>query len=320
MSSTWTAGDAVSMNFPVALHLDQVKGVLHLVSTHFVALCWSLTDVRIRYEDDRHEYSSLHAVFFGPFLLAGMTDQNWRLGVVDTGSPSSWISPVPKSYVENLYSFTQPWSVTPRAKPGREGTQLDEELVMGHRNGSVAMTSVCAKGTNEAAHSTFRVAPAVDQSSGPVAGIETDLVSLELYSQPGKFIAHRGAEREITVAHWFGEGGDQATAQGLRPEHAVFKIRPGLSGKSNTVSFEAASSPGCFLSTCLQSGGIGIKLSCSTREHDENFHMSASFGSSRGLSEYHPLSFIATGPQNQFLLFPLSAYEDERYTTYFDLS
>ncbi|KAF0896581.1 hypothetical protein E2562_026046 [Oryza meyeriana var. granulata] len=57
--------------------------------------------------DDRPQVSSLNAILFGPFLLAGLTTGDWDARTGAAAAASDWIAPVPSSYNSQLVTLTQ---------------------------------------------------------------------------------------------------------------------------------------------------------------------------------------------------------------------
>ncbi|GAY41395.1 hypothetical protein CUMW_059110 [Citrus unshiu] len=108
---------------------------------------------------------------------------------------------------------------------------------------------------------------------------------------------------------------DSFIAQGS----SVFHLVAGLDGGDRTVSLESETYKGCFVYTAfnLQSSE-STKLGCISESTEAGFNNAASFVIEKGLSEYHPISFVAKGANRNFLLAPLLSLRDESYTVYFD--
>ncbi|KAL3689924.1 hypothetical protein R1sor_016233 [Riccia sorocarpa] len=310
-SRNWKVGDKLEIEVPLSLTMENIQ-------------------------DEREKFSDLHAFFYGPYVLAGMTEGDNLLGEVDGTSLSSWLVPVPTSYNEQLYSFTQ------LLEHSLEGCSNETTILTSDSQSSYALTGGAEsveiriepkEGTHEAAHSTFRVFPTTQitaspgdvdlrrslqdthpllrQSTGSSAPILFGRVSLEPYSRPGKFLAHKGPESKLVVV-------DRDENSSSRNLDAEFRLVPGLSGNENSISFEAGSHPGCFVASGRDSS---ITLQCKKdRENDAGFAFTASFRVKKGLASYHRMSFFAKGKKNQFLLFPIYAFRDEKYTIYFNLT
>lgn len=307
----WQSGDKLELSFPVLLRAEQVK-------------------------DGREEYASLHALFFGPYLLAGISSGDWDITGVDLKSIAAWVTPIPDSFSSEIYSFSQ------------ETSSQNTLNFMTHADNSLLMTSPPLEGTNEAAFSTFRLADPVAENLASEACLKTlrtrmtmlirqpkslrdgnvamnlvgKLVAIQPFNHPGRFLAHIG-DRSIGI---FGDEELQDGAESCACEYekpsgmdAVFQVIPGLSAQEETVSFEAASKPGCFLSTQTRSGQP-IQLECKKSDNDPNFNKAGSFLATKGITSYHPMSFVAKGINTQFLLFPLLSYKDENYTIFFNIT
>ncbi|KAL3647605.1 hypothetical protein CASFOL_008573 [Castilleja foliolosa] len=238
-------------------------------------------------KDDRPKYASLQAILYGPYLLAGLSNGDWDLNAKSTKSISDWITPIPSEYNSHLISLSQ--------KSG------ESTFALINSNTSIKMQTLPQSGTKSAVASTFRLVPAPGDDKGK-------LVSLEPFDFPGKAIAHYGAEKNLGVA-------DSNKAIG-----AVFRIISGLDGKNNSVSLEAEDQKGCFVYSGVNyKNGVSVKLSCDSKSSDEGFKEAASFSMGKGLTEYHPISFVAKGMQRDFILSPLFSLKDESYTVYFEI-
>jgi hypothetical protein len=276
--------------------------------------------------DDRGSYSALHAIMYGPFVMTGLSTGEWKLGHL--GNLSKWMHPVPASYRSQLSTFSQDHFT--------DG-QHSGPFVMACDNGTAVMSSVPVDGTNQCGLATFRVADPLGDHSQRIAHGKR-VVSLELFSQPGRFLKHNGQDSlisagppnclEYTAVHdrlWnqkLATNSEKSKILGDCPiKDSVFILLPGLTGKSDTVSFEAASQPGCFLSSSSDATSLpgGVFLRCKTSQNDSTFDVMSTFSVETGAAAYHPLSFIAEGEYRNFLLAPLSSLRDETYTIYFDI-
>ncbi|BBN08596.1 uncharacterized protein MPTK1_4g12820 [Marchantia polymorpha subsp. ruderalis] len=320
-SRSWKVGDRLEIEVPVSLTIERVQ-------------------------DDRQEFSSLHAILYGPYVLAGMTDGDNELGNVDSSSLASWLVPVPVSFNDQLYSFSQRAEHNIEAEWSGKTSQIPNKWnsFVSERNGSVEMKSAPQEGTNEAASSTFRVLEIsqasaknhlhksylsnpedsyihrseeadVDQTGKSSSNfpIMFGLIALEPYSKPGKVLAHNGPDSKIVVLDRI----DNLNHH-VQQINAEFRIIPGLSGDENSISFEAESDPGCFITTCADHSAT---LRCKKEKaEDATFDPTASFTVTKGLASYHRMSFFAVAENSQYLLFPIYAYRDEKYTMYFNFT
>ena len=161
-------------------------------------------------------------------------------------------------------------------------------------------------GTNEAVHATFRLIrqdPARSNLRLQKHSIGRS-VMLEPFDLPGMVIMHQGPNNTLKVS--------AASSAGAK---SVFKVVAGLDGNQNSVSFESRDQQGCF----IYSDGADVKLACK-ENGGAGFEERVSFTMSRGLREYHPISFVAKGANRNFLLEPLLSLRDEAYTVYFNIS
>lgn len=276
--------------------------------------------------DDRSTYAAMHAIMYGPFVMAGLSMGDWKLGHV--GDLSKWIHPVPAAYDSQLSTFSQDRVI---------GDQSSGSLFMACDNGTAVMSSAPVDGTDQSGLATFRVADPVGNHSHRIAHGKR-VVSLELFSQPGSFLKHNGKDNLISAGPpnclehtgvydrlWTQKLAmklEKSKALGDCPtKDSVFFFLPGLTGENDTVSLEAASQPGCFLSSSSgeTTAAGGVFLRCKTSENESTFAAQSTFSVQRGLASYHPFSFIAEGKRRNFLLAPLNSLRDESYTIYFDI-
>ncbi|RWV92342.1 hypothetical protein GW17_00045295 [Ensete ventricosum] len=249
--------------------------------------------------DDRPEYGSLQALLFGPYLLAGLTSGEWDIKTGNSSSISDWITAVPASYNGQLVSLVQEAN--------------GKTLVFSNSNGSITMEEWPAEGTNSAVHATFRV---IFQDSNRLhyflatkktkpATAQNDAI-LEPFDLPGMVVAHRGPSNGLAVS-------TAATAD------SMFSVVQGLDGRQNTVSLESSSQRGCFVSGGVDySAGTKVRLICSSNS-DVAFRRAVSFTPVSGLKQYNPISFVAKGAKQNFVLEPLLSLRDETYTVYFNV-
>lgn len=228
-------------------------------------------------------------------MLAGHSDRDWDI-TESAASLSDWITPLPASYNSQLITFSQESGNT--------------KFVLTNSNQSITMERFPKSGTDAALHATFRLI--LKDSSGSEFSSLDDfigkLVMLEPSDSPGMLVIQHGTGDELLVT-------DSFIAQGS----SVFRLVAGLDGRDRTVSLESEIYKGCFVYTGVNlQSGEGTKLSCISESMEAGFNHAASFGIENGLSEYHPISFVANGAHRNFLLAPLLSLRDESYTVYFD--
>lgn len=304
VTRTWQAGDKLELFLHTLLRIEKVK-------------------------DSRDTYSSLHSIFFGPYLLAGMSNGDWDIAGVDLQSLTSWVTPVEDTGRKMLYSFSQ------------ENTSKQDAVFLRHQHSSLSMGKRPLEGTNEAAQSTFKLVDpvAVNLVSESCLNVllqgmvrivkepvkhESDvysneligkLVSIELFDQPASFLKHRGSRRvEFLRADM-----RQNDSQGCVHGNSVFQIVPGLHSQQDHISFEAVSKPGCFLYTDFNVFTT-VRLGCIAFHSDAQFQKAASFLIHQPLASYHSKSFIAKGNNKDYLLSPLIGFKDETYTVFFNIT
>ncbi|GLJ40737.1 hypothetical protein SUGI_0842090 [Cryptomeria japonica] len=248
-----------------------------------------------RIKDDRHQAVSIQAILFGPYLLAGIANKGWDLNIGKSSSINDWIKPVPAIYASQLFSFHQ--------------GDIKKPFVLQHNNSHVLMGKFSTKGTDEAVHSSFRVVDPSQVKKGYRSTMDFigKNIYLELFDQPGVAISHQGPNNPAITAHT------------NKNKAIMFKVSEGLNGKKNTISFQSTSLPNCF----LFGGGSTVQaivLKCKPSTVDENFKDSVSYIGTRGIDTYHPISFIASGSNRNYLLKPLQSYMDEFYTSYFNIT
>ncbi|XP_059287994.1 uncharacterized protein LOC132041185 [Lycium ferocissimum] len=247
-------------------------------------------------KDDRPEYASLQAILYGPYLLAGHSSGDWDIETKSTTSLSDLITPVPADYNSYLISLTQ-----------QSG---DATFVLTSSNQSIQMEKFPETGTDAAVSATFRLV-SLDKSSVKPSE-HKDLIGkqvlLELFDLPGMFISQQGQEQSLGVAGSSDDGG------------SLFRLTAGLDGKDDTVSLESEAQKGCFIYSGVDyKSSSSVKLSCNAKSLDDGFKQAASFILGNGISEYHPISFVAKGAKRNFILSPLLSFRDESYTVYFNI-
>nr|GMD17792.1 uncharacterized protein LOC109235257 isoform X2 [Ipomoea batatas] len=264
----------------------------------FVSATTSLRTEAIK--DDRAEYASVHAILYGPYLLAGLSRGDWDINTTSTGSLSDWITPIPSDYNSHLISLSQ--------------TSGNGTFVLANSNQSIIKMEKCPEaGTDSAIKATFRLIsrPTSKVLSEPKEFIGQS-VMLEPFDYPGTLMKHWGKDESIVVETFSDESGS-----------SEFRLVSGLDGKDDTVSLESEDHEGCFIYSGVNyEPGLGVKLGCSGEypDDDDAFKQAASFKLETGISQYHPISFVAKGgSERNFLLVPLYSLRDESYTVYFNI-
>ncbi|KAM3289037.1 hypothetical protein P3S67_017324 [Capsicum chacoense] len=238
-------------------------------------------------KDDRPEHATVQAILFGPYLLAGHSSGDWDIVANSTTALSDLITPIPADYNANLISLMQESGNT--------------TFVLTNSNQSFQMEKYPEAGTNAAVSATFRLI-SLDKSSVKPSEYK-DLIGkqvmLELFDLPEMFISHQGQEQSLGIAASSDEGG------------SLFRVTAGLDGKDSTVSLESESQKGCFIYSGVDyKSSSTVKLSCNTKSSDAGFKQAASFTFGNGISEYHPISFVAKGTKRNFILSPLLSFRD----------
>ncbi|KAH7543577.1 hypothetical protein FEM48_Zijuj02G0198600 [Ziziphus jujuba var. spinosa] len=248
-------------------------------------------------KDDRPEYASLQAILYGPFLLVAYSTGDLDIKAGSENSPSDWITPIPAGYNSYLFTFSQ-----------KHGS---DSLVIANSNQSLVLEKLPEAGTDSAVHATFRLI-FHDSSLSNFATTQDaigKLVTLEPFDLPGMVVAHQGVDGNVVVA---GSSFDESSS--------VFRVVQGLDGVSDSVSFESYSNEDCYLFSSDGDSDGSLKLKCNSEENTgSDFSQATSFGLSKGISEYHPISFVAKGATRNFLLSPLISFRDESYTVYFNI-
>lgn len=241
-----------------------------------------------------------------------MTNGDFEVEGVNTSALSSWIVPVPASYSAQLYTFSQDRSFMPL--PATPEGFTDHASVLSFGSSSASMQSVPAEGTNEAAQSTFRLISLL-AGTPDANSLVGRLVSLELFSRPGRLLTHTGVNGRLVASER-----ERGLLGRLHDESGVFRVVPGLTGDANAVSFEVPTLEGCFVASDVVDKSVQVQCRSKPQGWDPEFDSKASFRLNKGLASYDPMSFFAKGTNRQYLLFPLHAFLDETYTTYFNLT
>ncbi|CAM8910239.1 unnamed protein product [Rhodiola kirilowii] len=271
VTKMWNSGDKLVLKLPMTPRLEAIK-------------------------DDRPEFSTIHAVLFGPYVLAGLTEDDWVIKT-GSGSISDCLKPIPPSFNSHLISL----SLASNAK----GFSLA-------RNGSlITKKALPSHGTNESVHATFRL---IIQGQSPLQLLSPKEVldkqaALEPFDLPGTVLVHQGKDKILRTAGAASPG-----------EASIFRFVPGLDGHSRTVSLESHSHKGCYVYSSAATGSFkDVKLSCANSSVEPDFKQGTSFVMHPGVSQFHPISFIATGPKRNYIMQPLHSLKDEFYNVYFDI-
>ncbi|KAG6783407.1 hypothetical protein POTOM_012854 [Populus tomentosa] len=269
----WLSSDKLTLQIPIGLRTEAIK-------------------------DDRHEYASVQAILYGPYLLAGHTSGDWNLKTGSGNSLSDSITPIPGSYNGQLVSFSQESGIS--------------TFVLTNSNQSISMEKLPESGTDASLQATFRLV-LKDSSSSKLSSVKDVIgksVMLEPFHLPGMLLVQQGKDRSFALANSADDDGS-----------SIFRVVPGLDGKDGTVSLESGIQNGCYVYSGVDyKSGQSMKLSCkSETSSDTGFNQGASFVMNKGLSQYHPISFVAKGDKRNFLLAPLHSLRDESYTIYFNI-
>ncbi|KAB5565104.1 hypothetical protein DKX38_005158 [Salix brachista] len=266
----WSSSDKLTLQIPISLRTEAIK-------------------------DDRHEYASIQAILFGPYLLAGHTSGDWNLKSGSGNSLSDSITPIPASYNGQLVSFSQ--------------ESGNSTFVLANSNYSISMEKLPESGTDASLQATFRLI-FKDSSSSKLSSFKDVIgksVMLEPFDLPGMLLVQQGKDRGFAVTKSADDDGS-----------SIFRVVSGLDGKDGTVSLESGAQNGCYVYSGVDyKSGQSMKLSC--KSSDTGFNQGASFVMNKGLSQYHPISFVAKGDKRNFLLAPLYSLRDESYTIYFHI-
>lgn len=251
--------------------------------------------------DDRSGYASIQAILYGPYLVAGLTTDDWDIKTGSAASLSDWITPVPASHNSHLVSLSQEFG--------------SSSFVFSNTNQSITMEKFPEAGTDAALHATFRLILKDTATSlklmSPKEAIGKS-VMLEPIDFPGMVVVQQERHGSLGIANSETSGGSYS-----------FHLVAGLDGKDGTVSLESESQKGCHAySGTNYNSGTSIKIKCLSEfdsSDDEDYNRATSFMLKEGISEYHPISFTAKGMKRNFLLTPLLSLRDESYTVYFNI-
>ncbi|GMH11494.1 hypothetical protein Nepgr_013335 [Nepenthes gracilis] len=275
ISRSWKSGDKIKLEFGLGLRTEPI-------------------------EDDRPDFASLHAILYGPYLLAGLSLGDCEINIGSAETLLDWIIPIPAEYNSHLISLAQ--------EAG------NSEFFLSNKNQKLIMTSSPEAGNHSSVHATFRVI-FKGSSSSQKSSLPEDMIGqslmLEPFDFPGMLVAHKGEDEGLTIID---SGSDEVSS-------AEFKIVEGLDGKNGTVSLESKSTEGCFVYTGAEyEAGQEVTLSCKSESLDSGFAEAASFVLSSGMREYHPVSFVAKGLKRSYVLEPLLSLRDEFYNVYFNIT
>ncbi|CAL2262861.1 unnamed protein product [Prunus armeniaca] len=220
----------------------------------------------------------------------------WDIKTGSANSIADWRTPIPSLYNNFLVSFSQEYG--------------NSKFAIAVANQSIALDVFPETGTDASAHTIFRLI--LNDLSTKLSTANDAFgksVILELFYLPGKVLVQQGKDKNLGIA-------DMSSSK----DSSVFQLVPGLDGKNTTVSFKSESFKGCFVHSENIVASAGMKLVCSPESSDAGFNQAASFVKSNGISQHHPISFVAKGATRSFLLAPLSSFNDESYTAYLNIT
>ncbi|KAL6341071.1 hypothetical protein AAG906_032186 [Vitis piasezkii] len=273
LTRNWSPGDKLTLQLPIRLRTEAIK-------------------------DDRPKYASIQAILYGPYLLAGLTSDDWDIKTGSATSLSDWITPIPASENSRLVSLSQ--------------ESGNSSFVFSNSNQSITMEKFPEEGTDASLHATFRLV-LKDVTSLKVLSPKDAIgksVMLEPIDLPGMVVVQQGTNQNLGIAN-------SAAGKG-----SLFHLVAGLDGKDGTVSLESESQKDCYVYSGIDyNSGTSIKLKSLSESgsSDEDFNKATSFILKEGISQYHPISFVAKGMKRNFLLTPLLGLRDESYTVYFNI-
>ncbi|GMH07593.1 hypothetical protein Nepgr_009433 [Nepenthes gracilis] len=277
ISRSWKSGDTIALEIPIGLRTEPI-------------------------EDDRPDFASLHAILYGPYLLAGLSLGDYEIKLGSAQALSDWITPVPADYNSNLISLSQ--------------IVGDSNFFMSNGNRKMVMALSPEAGNHSSVHATFRLIINDPKSSQQLSTLEEAIgksVRLEPFDFPGMVVTQRGKVRPLVVVDPGSDGGPAAE----------FRLVKGLDGKNGAVSLKSESKEGCFLYSGKDyEAGQEVTLRCRSGSSEDagEFAEAASFVLNRGLREYHPISFVGKGVNRGYVLEPLLSFKDEFYNVYFNFT
>ena len=163
---------------------------------------------------------SVQAILFGPYLLAGLTRDDWELYPGNSTSISDWIKPIPAVLDSQLVTLAQ--------------ESNNSVLVFSRSNFSIFMEEAPPDGTQAAVHSCFR-AIAVKVSL-------ENLIMLEPFDLPGTVVEPLFRDGTLVIS-------------GTPGPEAAFRLAVPPGGNNSTTTLESFMHPGCFMH-----GGAGQKV------------------------------------------------------------
>ncbi|KAH0888128.1 hypothetical protein HID58_050557, partial [Brassica napus] len=250
--------------------------------------------LKVPASDDRPEYSSLQAILYGPYLLAGLTSRDWS--ITTQPKDGKWISSIPETHNTHLVTLSQ------------QSGNLS--YVLSNNNQTITMEVSPEPGTQAAVAATFRLVTA--DSKGKVSIPEEligSVVMIEPFDFPGMLVA-QATDSSLAVQD------SSSTDQ----EASSFRLVDGVDGNPGSVSLRLESKKGCFVySDETLKGGMKLRLKCDSDVADDKFKQAASFRLRKGMSQYNPMSFVMSGTQRNFVLSPLFSLRDETYNVYFSV-
>ncbi|KAJ9540463.1 hypothetical protein OSB04_026969 [Centaurea solstitialis] len=258
ISKQWSSNDKINLDLPITLRMEAIQ-------------------------DDRPEYASLHAIFYGPYLLAGLTIDDFDLKPDSSTSLSDWITPIPADFNSHLVSLSQ--------------ESGDSKLALSYITNTIRMQNHPDPGSDSSVFATFRLIMVNSTSHNDTMG---QAFMLEPYSLPGVVLVHQGRETSLGIDNY------------SVTRNSIFYL---VKGGEGTVRLAAESEEGCF----VESFGGMVKLGCDSGGSSDEFLKATSFVVKDGISDYHPISFVAKGLRRNFLLQPLFTLQDEHYTVYFNI-
>ena len=241
------------------------------------------------------------------------------------------ITPIPAAYNAYLVSFSQvsgnstfvltnpshyiqeSENVIFLANASANSSQVSGNLPSNLTNSdhSITMKILPPPGNSSTVGATFRLilTEALPPKFSTLKDAIGKSVMLEPFDLPGMVVVHQGINNNLAVAAPPAHGGS-----------SIFRLVAGLDGRAETVSLESESKKDCFVHNGVNNNSSAIiKLSCKSGSSDVNFNQASSFIMEKGLTEYHPISFVAKAPKRNFLLAPLLSFRDEFYTVYFNI-
>lgn len=271
ISRKWSPGDKIALELPFGLRTEPIK-------------------------DDRPEFSSLQAILFGPYLLAGLTNGDWDIQTESSSSISESIISIPSSFNSHLISLYQ--------------YSESSTFALTNSNNTIMIGDVPEPGSSSSVQATFRIILKDSTSSKFSKLIDAvgEMVLLEPFDMPSMVVSYSGQDNSVSIAN---------SADAI---NSVFRLVPGLDRKTGSISLESESDKGCYIySGANYKSGSKVKLSCKSESTDAEFEKGASFVMKNGISNYHALSFVVKGAKKNFLLMPLFSLRDEYYTVYFNI-